>query len=357
MGLYDRDYARPDSPRRGVRRASGLPPFRFWSFNTWLIVINVAVFVVDALLGARGVVVNSDMGLRPLRPEINLREHRLAVAPQLIPPGLGPPAQGPYHGRVVIDAATREPVGVQRVAPMPPLEAAGHFSTGKLFEKLEVWRVITFQFLHANIGHLFMNMLGLWMFGPLVEQSIGSRKRYAAYYLTCGIFGAIAYLLLNLLGFVVTDAYTPLVGASAGCFGVLMASAYFAGDELMYVFGVLPVKIRTGAYVFVLLAALNILRQGQNAGGDAAHLGGAIAGYFFIRRLHLLRDFFDIFGRTPPDRPRARRAAPTAGGVRGGGAGDARLDALLVKVKREGLGALSDEERAYLRRASRERGG
>ena len=50
----------------------------------------------------------------------------------------------------------------------------------------------------------------------------------------------------------------------------------------------------------------NLLRNGANAGGDAAHVGGAIAGFFFIRNSHLLRDFFDVFGdsrRANPARP------------------------------------------------------
>lgn len=376
MGIYDRDYVRP--PTRGGRSTrsgggggrvgpGGLAGVRFWSFNTWLILINILVFVIDMLLGARGVGIETGMG-------VFIREGvRLSQIDYLIDRGTtyqSTRAGLPALAHPIINKATGEAVGEWRFLPMTPLKSWGHFSTGRLFYQLEIWRLVTFQFLHADITHIFMNLFALWMFGPLVEQSIGSRQRYAAYYLTCGIFGAVAYLLLNALGVVVTDAYTTLVGASAGCFGVLMAAAYFAGDEIMELFGIIPIKIRTGAYGFVALALFNILRQGSNAGGDAAHVGGAIAGYFFIRRMHLLRDFFDIFGSSSPadraarraarrsaPKPTARSAGPAAALLGPEPGADARLDAILDKINRNGRESLTDEERDYLSEATRARGG
>ena len=111
------------------------------------------------------------------------------------------------------------------MAPQPASETQG----------LEFWRFVTFQFLHANWLHLFFNMLALWIFGPLVEAHMGF-KRYAAFYLMCGIAGALMYLALNLAailigpaanipGLLSNDPRVSLVGASAGVFGVLMAAA------------------------------------------------------------------------------------------------------------------------------------
>ena len=101
---------------------------------------------------------------------------------------------------------------------------------------------------HAGSGLVYMNdpvvlyahyvpsdSLGLFFFGPMAERYLGS-KRYVAFYLLCGIFGAVMYLLLNLGGFIATSVlersvpillvnspWTPLIGASAGVFGVIMA--------------------------------------------------------------------------------------------------------------------------------------
>ena len=98
-----------------------------------------------------------------------------------------------------------------------------------------MWRLIGFQFLHADMLHLMFNMIALYFFGPLIEGVLGG-KRYLAFYLLCGIAGGLMYLLLNLAGYVWVDslgfvevpgllfnaAGTPLIGASAGVFGVLV---------------------------------------------------------------------------------------------------------------------------------------
>ena len=63
---------------------------------------------------------------------------------------------------------------------MDPLQAWGHFSTAKGFFQYEVWRLVTFQFLHANFVHLFFNMFGLFIFGGMVEQYLGRRRAAGA---------------------------------------------------------------------------------------------------------------------------------------------------------------------------------
>jgi F-type H+-transporting ATPase subunit a len=78
------------------------------------------------------------------------------------------------------------------------------------------------------------------------------------------------------------------------------------------------------AYVFALLTS------GQNAGGEAAHLGGAIAGWWVARRPHLLDDFFDLFGRRVS--PRSTRPLPVD---------EREIDRILDKVRDKGLASLS----------------
>lgn len=298
MGIYDREYIRV-----GPRSPSGLGNLRFVSVNTWLIVINVAIYVVQAIL-PRGY--------------------------QVTPP----PS-----------------------SPADAVFAYGHLSTLMAIKYLEVWRLVTFQFLHASPLHLGFNMLGLWMFGSLVEQYLGA-KRYAAFYLTCGIAGGLLFLVLNLLGYMAAQSgvklpgvlydqtWIPLVGASAGVFGVIMACAFIEPKAVVDLYGIIPLPMRTFAYGYVALAAWNLLRGGSNAGGDAAHLGGAIAGFFFIRNSHLLHDFFDIFDRTPLP----GKAQPEPGALAGD---DSKaLDAILKKIRSQGLASLNDAERRVLRRAT-----
>jgi membrane associated rhomboid family serine protease len=360
MGIYDREYVRV-----GPRSGSGLGSLRFVSINSWIIIINVAVFVLGIVLvrTASPVLVREHLDAVPAGGYVEEPVFRqLVVRGQgnLSPEPVnmrGAPA-GALAERLLYDKGSMrvvggrifgQPVGARTYQWMNPLDKWGHMSTWFVVRELQVWRVVTFQFLHANITHIFFNMFGLWVFGGMVEQYLGSR-RYAAFYLTCGIFGALTYLLLNALGasgvhlpaMLVEDEHTPLVGASAGVFGVIVAAAYIAPNAIVQLlFPPIPLKLKFMAYAYVALAAFNLLRGGQNAGGDAAHMGGAIAGFFLVRNAHLLWDFFDVFKdsrRGGAGRPRDADAA--------------EVDRILAKVRSGGLRSLSEGERRTLRRAS-----
>ncbi|MFI4881452.1 MAG: DUF6576 domain-containing protein [Phycisphaerales bacterium JB064] len=87
----------------------------------------------------------------------------------------------------------------------------------------------------------------------------------------------------------------------------------------------------------------------NNAGGEAAHLGGAIAGFFFIRNSHLLVDFFDVLGDSrKPKTPKPAKGQRQSGG----GASQQEVDRVLDKVQASGLDSLSAREREILRQAT-----
>ncbi|MBL8991502.1 MAG: rhomboid family intramembrane serine protease [Phycisphaerae bacterium] len=355
MGIHDRDYARDRASARRERPGRGVA---VWSVNTWLIVLCAVVFIVNNLvLSQPGAVRTFSYGVE-FYPGVSLAEQRRAVRATRDPlpyPGVNGVVYYPLVDPMSPPMLRKE-IGRERRAVMPVLTGLGHFSTTQGFFGLEVWRFVTFQFLHQNLTHLLLNMLGLYFVGSLVEQYLGPR-RYAAFYLTCGIFGALLYLLLNLLGYVLNlnlpfvlfnDPSTPLVGASAGIFGVLMAAAFISPREEVLIFWVIPVQLRVAVYLFATIAAVNLFAGTSNAGGEAAHVGGAIAGFYFIRRTHLLRDFFDITGdsRRPPAAGRAP-ARPDA----------AELDRVLTKIQAEGRGRLTEREIQVLRDATAARGG
>lgn len=389
MGIYDRDYTKSDNPvslgsqgrsgRGGGRRQPPVwmenLPIR--SFNTWLIIVNIAVFVIfNLFFNTPAAFVNLSWGKEYFKSTsaaaIARGETLVGVAPQPHPktpgvlylPIIDPKDITPEVGRLIfIEDRTGRPLGKEigrdRISPRRIDDAVGLFSTGKAFLELQVWRVLTFQFLHANMTHLVMNMLGLFMFGSLVEQALG-RKRYAAFYLVCGIFGGLTYLLLNFMGNVMLqiggpvlpgllfdDLYTPLVGASAGIFGVLLAAAFLAPDETVMVFFVLPMKLKHAVYTFVVISLASLILGSSNAGGEAAHIGGAIAGAFFIRRIHLLRDFFDILGPARGKKPTPPKHNPNLKLVKPAETDDA-VDAILAKLARTGRASLSEQELATL---------
>jgi len=373
MGFADRDYVRA---RRGPE---GLGRFRFVSINTWIIIVNVVVFLIDVLIQSSApgagvpVLIKTEVNtptpsafivaeygyynrrtgqLRPMQAGPDSGERidifRDPQLMQVIPPE-STRSIGAEFVRTLVDSRTGNPIGRAIYHTMAPLEAYGHFSTAVGFLRLEVWRLVTFQFLHdhSHITHIFFNMFGLWVFGGIVEQYLGARK-YAAFYLVCGIFGGLAYLVLNMLGYIgvrlpgvlFVDPHTPLIGASAGVFGVIMACAFIAPNEVIVMFPIpIPVRLKVFAYGYVLIAAGNLIIGGSNAGGDAAHVGGAIAGFFFVRNSHLLRDFFDVFGDSREPRARSARR-------------QAEIDRILQKLHQQGLQSLTAREKRTLASAS-----
>lgn len=348
---------------RGARAGAAGP---LASVNTWLIIINVAVFVVGhVFLRNHFVTVPAGQAYYEgvTAEQIAKGQPRLD-RPRAVRPG---EYQIPiFDTSPVFEGKPPVEIGFARYRQEPVLNAYGHFSTGKFWNEGQVWRLITFQFLHFDHWHLLFNMLGLYFVGGLVERYLG-RRRYAVFYLACGVCGALAYLVLNLLGYLAlsaglttlgrgipfllfADVYTPLIGASAGVFGVLLAAAYIAPSELVAVMGIIPMKLRTAVYIFLGLAILNLFRGGQNAGGDAAHVGGALAGAWLIRRPHILRDFVTGFGYLGNDGGSGPRR-------RGSSLEDAR-DRILEKARTQGTQSLSAADRATLRRAlDAERGG
>jgi len=294
MAFSDRRYGQESfgyGESAGPR--SPLGGMAMWSVNTWIIVINIAVFVLDALL--------------------------------------------------------------YRFQGIAPLASFGYFSADTAIYSGQIWRFITFQFLHAGIGHIFFNMLALFFFGQMVERWLGSR-RYLAFYLICGVAGPVFYLLFWASGLLVTGAGVPLVGASAGVFGVLIAAAAIAPNTtVMLLFPPIPMKLKTLAWIFVGIAAFTVVTQGNqpgaNAGGEAAHLGGAALGYLLIKNVGWLawanRLSFSLGG--VKDRINDRVEQTKAKRDR-----DMQLevDRILRKVHDQGIASLSDKEKKTLANAT-----
>ncbi len=369
MGIYERDYIRRPPPQRGAYGRGGLSAIRMLSVNTWLIAICVGVFVVDGMLPLRWV----SMGIEP-NPTISAREwaaidQSILVANEQVTVTGKDQFGKPFLGDKVLYLETsqgRTPVARQHFQSMPLLQTFLHFSTQRGFLRVEFWRLIGFQFLHGGFMHLLFNMIGLYFFGPMVERYLGG-KRYLAFYLLCGIFGALMYCLLNVGGWITTmwagsnvqvpgllfnSPSTPLIGASAGVFGVLMAGAFLAPNAIVLLFFILPMRLVTLAYALVIIALINVMFSGHNAGGEAGHLGGAIAGFYFIRHPHHLHGFFDFLGRIDPTshhyRGKGRRF-----GVGTASAAPSNIDRILDKISERGLHSLTDKEKRILREASK----
>ena len=141
-----------------------------------------------------------------------------------------------------------------------------------------VWQLITYAFLHGNLPHIFLNMFALFMFGSGLESYWGAR-RFLIYYFVCVLAAAVTQLLVE----GASSAAEPVLGASGGIFGVLLAFAwYFPRQRLI----VLPIPIPVPAWLFVTIYALIELFSGltrtQQGVAHFAHLGGMAGGALCI---------------------------------------------------------------------------
>jgi len=142
------------------------------------------------------------------------------------------------------------------------------------------WQLITYSFLHGGIWHLTFNMFGVWMFGADLERVWGPR-RLAIVYFASVLTGAISQLIV---GAMFAASAGPVVGASAGVFGLLLAFALVFPDRtIMPLFPPIPMPARIFALVYgVLELAFGVT---GTLGGVAhfAHLGGMLGGYLALQ--------------------------------------------------------------------------
>jgi membrane associated rhomboid family serine protease len=140
------------------------------------------------------------------------------------------------------------------------------------------WQLLTYAFLHEGFTHIFFNMFALYMFGGPLEQFWGGR-RFAIYYLVSVLAAAATELAVQ----VASNVGEPVIGASGGVFGLLLAFAwYFPRQRLMLLFPPIPMP----AWLFVTLYGVLELVLGvtgsQEGVAHFAHLGGMLGGALII---------------------------------------------------------------------------
>ncbi len=240
---------------------------------------------------------------------------------------------------------------------------------------LELWRYVTYMFIHFDFMHFFFNMLMLWMFGAEVAEWMGSRH-FVSMYFFCGIFAALFSFFMCLLGL----TNNPIIGASGALMGVFVAYYKFFPDRVILMFFIIPMKIRHAMWVMI---ALDILFANS---GDMiahfAHLGGVVAGFLYMAVYQNgskviydspLSGVFRLFS-SHPERFRRSRSSSSRSYEKDSVEepevleGEVfymneqkRMDDILRKVEREGIQSLSESEREFLLKAGdklrRRRGG
>jgi membrane associated rhomboid family serine protease len=144
-----------------------------------------------------------------------------------------------------------------------------------------LWQLLTFQFLHGGLLHLFGNLLGLFFFGRFVESILGTRRFLTAYF-GAGIVGGVFQGIL-MLAFP-SHYGLILFGASAGVSGLFAIFAMVERRAEVFVYFVLPVRALTLLYVFVAISLFfTVVPSARDHTAHAAHLGGLLAGILWVK--------------------------------------------------------------------------
>nr|WP_221411513.1 rhomboid family intramembrane serine protease [Dysgonomonas sp. 216] len=226
------------------------------------------------------------------------------------------------------------------------------------------WSIITYMFVHANIFHIFFNMLMLYWFGKIFLTYFNSRNMGVLYFLG-GLGGAILYIAaFNFIPYYIDMKDSIMVGASGAVMAIVFASAFYHPDQKL-IFFVFPVKI---IYIALALFVIDFfaLRDPSNPGGHVAHIGGAIVGLVFALQYKKGRDITAWFTSISKFfstlfKPKKKTKMKVKVGGREADYEYNRkknieqedIDRILDKIKASGYSSLTKEEKRQLFDASR----
>lgn len=306
MGIYDRDYTR--SEPKGIHLGGA------HSAVAVLLFVNVAAFVIDFFTSDNVVVGGVKEHVSTLSNWFGLR------------------------------------ADVFQTWPWPP-----------------VWGLLTYGFMHADVWHLALNMLGLWICGREVEIIYGSRRFCELYF---------SLLLLSGLAWVGSETYvlnspqSVAVGASGAVSGVMLVYVLHYPLKTFLMFGVAPVAAWVMATIWLATDLANYYFSYWQARGVefrgvrvepiafSAHLAGALFGYVFYRFRWVLFDLlpFRVGNVRLPQfssRPRLRLHDPDEAEEEEDQEFEERVDRILAKISAQGTSSLTKEEQRLLESASR----
>ncbi|MCP4850033.1 MAG: rhomboid family intramembrane serine protease [Verrucomicrobiaceae bacterium] len=319
MGLGDRDYMRSGSPAGVSWGSGGRKPRGRWSALAILVAINLGIFVIQYVFQLWGESIE------------------------------------------YIDSG-----GNRRTEFMP----SGGASAELVFSQGHFWTLFTYMFVHGSFLHILCNLILIVACGRGLQAIAGERHLFWTFMFS-GLLGGLAQIGFSLFA----NPSIPVVGASACAFGLLVALAVLIPEQevSLLLFFVIPLRLRLKYLacslvgLAVVLLVVDLLVSGNvfmvSGVGHAAHLGGALAGWLYVRSTGLCR-----MRREPRFSRRRRKRSTSQDGtivsttlmkevdgvvIETDEFAMNRINDLLEKISNEGMGNLTDEERRVLEQYSR----
>jgi membrane associated rhomboid family serine protease len=151
------------------------------------------------------------------------------------------------------------------------------------------WQLITYAFLHADVMHLFFNLMMFAFIGWELE-SVWGTPRFLRFFFFCSISAGLFYLFLWV--FIVRGDLpdAPMIGASGAIYGLLAAYGLIFGDRVLLFMMLFPMKAKHFVWVLGLIEFMTTVFSGRGGLASAAHLGGMIAGlgYLWVRASYVV---------------------------------------------------------------------
>ena len=229
------------------------------------------------------------------------------------------------------------------------------------------WTIVTYAFMHdlSSIMHILFNMLAFYWFGKLFIEYLGSDKLISLYLLGALAAGVTYLLVFNTVPFFKNQANFPgMVGASGAVYAVMVAAATLMPNYTFFLMFLGPIKIKYIAGFYIILSFLGSV--GANAGGNIAHLGGALMGFVYIKQLQVgvnwggwITATLDWFSGLFTSRPKVKvsyRKNEAPNGKRNvnlSGISQKEIDEILDKISDGGYESLTKEEKEKLFKASK----
>ena len=212
----------------------------------------------------------------------------------------------------------------------------------KTFGELMLWQPFTYLFFHGGIWHVLINMFVLWMFGSELEKFWG-KKEFLRFFFITGIGSGLITILFSL------SSTNPVVGASGAIYGVLLAYGLLFPNRLVYLYFLIPIKVK---YLVILIGAIaffSSLNPGNSNISHLTHLSGMVIGFIYLRSSinwntinHFVIHRKDEIKRHYEDKKNEKREALKL-----------QVDAILDKINDVGYDNLSESEREFLFKASK----
>ena len=153
-------------------------------------------------------------------------------------------------------------------------------------ESFKPHQFLTYMFMHANLSHIFLNMLALYMFGSILEGIWGA-KRFLNFYILCGLGAAALQVFINQFN----HDFAILLGASGSVFGLLVAFAMMFPNTELQLYFLIPVKAKYLVGFYALYELYSSFYSNDNI-GHVAHIGGLITGVIIMLFWKKNRNFF-----------------------------------------------------------------